>query len=424
MAENVGTITVAIEAQTAELQAGLQRAERAVKQSAQKMEEQSENLSMKVEKSWTEFASKMGVIQQVGAIAQQAWNALDGVLTAVTDSTANASQKLTGSLDAIEAAGIPIVSQFLAIGRGIYGWISGEKALRREIDRVTSAIERRAKAQREAMLKSKSMRDELTEMTSTMLTLLENEVMLSREATEAGKAQIIQDRERQALQEAYDTRLESLKKTATKAFLAEEAFKFMMAMGYLDAKHATELAAAKERDAANEAAHQAEIARVQEETQAKAEAAAREAKMIESTTQGLRDTLAQLTARAAGDEIGAQMIALEAKFRKMREGATADQLKLIAQIESKEQEALAKSGSDDDRRDKTATISTAIGSFTVAMAGDPVEKEQVSLLKRIADSNEAVEQTSVLKKIAQSNEKMADAITSPNSSGGAIIPAT
>jgi len=408
MAENIGTITVAIEAQTAELQAGLASAERAVKQSAQQMEQQTENLAQRAEKSWTEFASKMGVIQQVGAIAQQTWNALDGVLSAVTDSTANASQKLTGSLDAIEAAGIPVVSQFLAIGRGLHGWISGETRLRAEIERTTHAIQVRAKAALDAFNARKAQRDELTGMTDTMLALLENEEMLARETTEAGKAQLTQTQEREALQEAFEKRMRDLKGKATQAFLAEEAFKFEMAMGYLDAKHARELQAAKDRDSANEAAHQNEIERVQKETQAKADAAAREAKMVEDTTQGLRDTLAQLTAKAAGDEMGAQMIALEAKFRKMREGATEDQLGLIAQIEAKEKEALAKSGvggGDAGGGGQTASISTAIGSFTVAMAGDPIQKEQTSILKRIA----------------QSNEKVADAVTSQNN--GAIIPA-
>ena len=155
MSDNIGTITVAIEAQTDELKSGLASAERAVKDSAKKMEQQTENLAQRAEKSWTEFASKMGVIQQVGAIAQQTWNALDGVLTAVTDSTANASQKMTGAMDAIEQAGIPIVSQFLAIGRGIGDWISGEKQLRMEIDKRTAAIERDAKEKMEAYEKRK-----------------------------------------------------------------------------------------------------------------------------------------------------------------------------------------------------------------------------------------------------------------------------
>ena len=394
MAQDVGTITVAIEAQTAELQAGLASAERAVKQSAQQMEQQTENLAKRAEKSWTEFASKMGVIQQVGAIAQQTWNALDGVLSAVTDSTANASQKLTGSLDAIEAAGIPIVSQFLAIGRGLHGWISGEKALRKEIDRTTHAIEVRAKAALAAFNARKAQRDELAGMTDTMLALLENEEMLARETTEAGKAQLTQTQQRQSLQEAFEKKMRDLKGKATQAFLAEEAFKFEMAMGYLDAKHARELQAAKDRDSANEAAHQNEIERVQKETQAKADAAAREARAIENTTQGLRDTLAQLTAKAAGDEMGAQMIALEAKFRQMREGATEDQLKLINQIEAAEKASLQKGANAGDAAagsgGTTASVSTAIGSFKLAMGGDPIQKEQTSLLKRIADSNEKV----------------------------------
>ena len=169
MADSIGTITVAIEAQTDELKAGLASAERAVRDSSKKMEQQTENLAQRAEKSSTEFASKMGVIQQVGAIAQQVWNGLDGVLTAVTDKTANASQKMTGAMDAIEQAGIPVVSQFLAIGRGLSDWISGERQLRQEIDRRNAALEQSAKKQQEQLRIRQENRKELSSFTTEFL---------------------------------------------------------------------------------------------------------------------------------------------------------------------------------------------------------------------------------------------------------------
>jgi hypothetical protein len=42
---------------------------------------------------------------------------------------------------------------------------------------------------------------------------------------------------------------------------------------------------------------------------------------------------------------------------------------------------------DDGGGGGTTAVSTAIGSFTVAMAGDPIQKEQTTLLERIANSN-------------------------------------
>ena len=161
MAENVGKITVAIEAQTEALQQGLQQAEILVKQSASKIEAEQKTLTNKIGKSWTELSSKLNVISVVASAAMKAWNTLDGVLSVVTDSTLNASQKITGSMDAIQDAGIPIVSQFLAIGRGLHGWISGEKALRREIDRNTAAIEQRAAAALKAFNARKAQRGDV-----------------------------------------------------------------------------------------------------------------------------------------------------------------------------------------------------------------------------------------------------------------------
>ena len=93
MAENVGTITVAIEAQTAELQAGLEQAERAVKESAQQMEASQEQLGDRVEQSWTEFASKLGVVMQVAQIAQQAITALGEAAVIMGDKSTSAMEK-------------------------------------------------------------------------------------------------------------------------------------------------------------------------------------------------------------------------------------------------------------------------------------------------------------------------------------------
>jgi len=226
MADNIGTVTVAIEAQTEELTKGLKSAERAVNNAAKKMEQESANLASKAEKSWTEFASKMGVIQQVGAIAQQVWNGLDGVLNAVTDSTANASQKMSGAMDAIEAAGIPVLSQFMAIGRGIGGWISGEKQLRREIDARTAATERAAKKELEAYNERRKHRLELSEMTDALMQAMLEEAEMASQTNDRNKLRLKQERERVALLEAFEAKTKEANKNRTQEAIDAEKERF------------------------------------------------------------------------------------------------------------------------------------------------------------------------------------------------------
>tara|TARA_R110002074_G_scaffold115574_3_gene246555 strand:- start:594 stop:1775 length:1182 start_codon:yes stop_codon:yes gene_type:complete len=380
VADNIGKVQIAIEAQTKDLKAGLASAERAVKDSAKKMEKTTESLGQKAEKSWTEFASKMGVVQQIGAIAQQAWNALDGVLSAVTDSSANASQKLTGAMDAIEQAGVPVVSQFLAIGRGIYDWISGEKKLREEVSKRVAQQERVAKKQIASFNERLEKRKALTESTDAFVKALKDEAEMAGLATDREKLLLQQQRDRHLLNENFNNQMKLASKNATEQFINEEKRKFAEAEKLFRQKQERELKAFDEAQAGTPK----EEKKIDEET-------------IRAKTQELEIQLKILEAKKRGDETEARRIAIVAKFDKMKLNATKEQIKLLEQMQAieleniktkKEGSAIASSGSGGT----TASISTAIGSFTVA-EGSREQKKQTSLLEKIARSNEKVART-------------------------------
>lgn len=85
----------------------------------------------------------------------------------------------------------------------------------------------------------------------------------------------------------------------------------------------------------------------------------------------------------------------------MKEGATDAQKAIIEQMQAVE---LGGAGGDDSG---TASISTAVGSFTVA-SGELVETKK---------------QTGLLHRIAESNERVAHAITTSGTNSGIVIPA-
>ena len=133
MAADIGTITVAIEAQTEELTRGLAKAERAVIAAAKNMEGAQANTASLVKKSWTEMASKISVVERVGEIAKQVFDSIDDAVKIMGDDTASAGKKINSMVDMLEGSGIPVVSQFVSIGKTIGGWIfdiqSAEEAI-------------------------------------------------------------------------------------------------------------------------------------------------------------------------------------------------------------------------------------------------------------------------------------------------------
>ena len=433
MSDNIGTITVAIEAQTADLQAGLQKAEKAVKDAAQKMETQTESLAQRAEKSWTEFASKLGVIQQAAQIASQAMTVLTDATLILGDESASAADKYASILDSIATSGIPVLSQAVQIGTQIRGLLDGSLA---ELKEINKEIERLAKLQKllDRQLESakglRTMKDSLELMKQQTQQM---RVQASGDSWDKLKQKEVDlNNERVRLAEDLATKVhntdrkrrEDARETAD-AVLAEFDRQARIQMDFANAAYKEEarlngereVALAqrlqKERDAEKaklDAIAERERKEIESERKRLAaiqERAAAEAQAIRRSTEDLQTQLAVMQAEAAGNELQAQLISIEAQFRRMREGATEEPLALIHQIEAEtvakaqRSQAEAETAPDEDEGGGgTATISTAIGSFTVAAASEAgnQRKQQIGLLEQIAENTKEIEITQTVER--------------------------
>jgi hypothetical protein len=406
MAENIGKIVVSIEAEVAELRRGLAQAEAEFKKSADKIVNQQKSLSSKIGKSWTEFSNKLNVVSMAANIAMKAWNTLDGVLNVVTDSTLDASQKITGSMDAIEKAGIPVVSQFLAIGRGIHDWVSGERALRKAADQARASVERQWRAGLKQLEIETAGRKKLSDFTSDILKSYGDIENMNMEANDAEKLKLKQLRERTTLEDAYAKLVKDNFRNATKEFMIGEEDKFLTAMQYLKQIQSRETDSFNELQDEKEKALEDEFQRNKrraEEIEARNKAVAdriteraeADAERIVQKTMSLEEQLNIMKAKQDGDLEKARILAIDARYRKMSIGATKAQQESIDAMKEIELAGISAGGatpaSGGRGRGGTATISTAVGGFTVA-SGKTETKKQTSLLKVIADATKKMSQ--------------------------------
>ena len=119
MAENIGKVQISIEAQTEQLVGGLKSAEKAVKDSAKKMEESQSSLGGKISKSWTEMNSKVSMYETVIGGAKKAVDVFSESIKILGDDSMKSHDKTLALFDAWESAGIPIVSSFVGLVKGI-----------------------------------------------------------------------------------------------------------------------------------------------------------------------------------------------------------------------------------------------------------------------------------------------------------------
>ena len=394
MADNIGTITVAIEAQTEDLKQGLASAEKMVKDSAQKMEDATEGLAEKAEKSWTEFASKLGVIQQVAQIAQQAVKALADSMVILGDDSKTSAEKYNAVLDSIRDSGIPVLSQAVSIGQSLRDVFDGTA---KELAELNAEMEYQAVLQErfDRVMKiaeySASLKDVLRDE-QTRTELLKNQ---EGSMTKARDAFVLQER---ILRRKFDAEmggmkagsLESVKDFDKRRADARALHEQIIDELYEQARFADEQrndawfkTVLAKRDQLEKVAQMEEKARV-----AKANADEASAKRVADKTFGMQTQLDIMIAKQEGKEEKARTLAIEARYRAMRVGATKAQQAIIDQMQQIELAGIsATGGGGGGGRGGTATISTAVGGFTVA-SGAMERKKQTSLLKRIADATE------------------------------------
>ena len=411
MADSIGTITVAIEAQTEELQRGLQSAETAVKNSAKNMEDATERLTERAEKSWTEFASKMGVIQQVAGIAKNAVKALADSALILGDDSASAAEKYNGVLNTLRDSGIPILSEAVSIGqslRDIFDGTAKELAeMNRELEKQNE-INARSELQLNMARYGASLRDVLADE-KTRLKLIQKQEGSMTKARDAFRLQ-----ERQ-LRRKFKAELDGMKGVRGEG--AEDFERRKQQAIELQEQIISQLReqatfADKQRHESWQKSLNAKLDQLAKEEELEKKALAdkisREeaaSKRIADKTLDLETRLSIMRAKASGEEEKARTLAIEARYRAMKVGATEAQLAIINQMQAIEtagggsRVATASGGG-------TGTISTAIGGFAVATG-----------------RTEATKQTSLLKRIADSNDKVANAISN-NGADGTIIVAS
>lgn len=354
MADNIGKVQILIEAQTKELKKGLASAEQQVKTSAKKMEQSTTSLAQRVGKSYTEFASKLSVISQVGDVAEKVWKGVDAVLTVVTNKTLSAGQKLTGTMEAVEQAGIPVVSQFLAIGHGIHDWISGEAQLSIAIDKRRASSLRAWHTERAGLKSRQERRQALQDATAKGIQLLEEEASVLSLGSDQARLALKQEHERLALRKKFNEQIEIEKKSGwIKENINEAIAEFEKFMRLVQERQDRELQVLRAKEMAK--------------------------------TKDLQTQLKILEAQQAGNVVEARRIAIRSKYEKMRLNATKEQLKLLQKMEQIELAGVA----GKPKSSPTASISTAIGSFTVAQ-GNQEQKKQTSLLAKISNSSDKV----------------------------------
>ena len=475
MAE-LGTITVAIEAQTEQLKKGLADAERAVVAASQKMEDAQVTVTEKISKSWTEFRNKIGVVVAAANIAEKAVTTLANVMVIAGKDGASAMEKYNLMLDEVQKAGIPVISQAIGIGTVIRGWLDGSLKALAELNAEMAEFAKTTAKVNKAMkfgIAAASLRDEAeaAEKSAAVVLASRNKVR-QFEMEQALERENLIARLDEKVRASGAVRAEVARAAADRVLAAHDE---VAAAARREFDQNQELAIQSKIDAENEAGHQiqlawevarqkrrsreegvrdleAEVARLEaeaagtpgvallveegaifnkyrkmanrledekrmailklkgDEEKAAVEVFNKKAELIERlrgleieaarhkaeaaeerATEDLQKQLQVLQAEAAGDQLGAQLIELEAKFRRMRETATDDQKKIIDEIETLERQALVSAAApaaadivSADPVAATASMATAIGGFTIATGGSP----QVTEIKR---SNQLLE---------------------------------
>jgi hypothetical protein len=400
MAESIGKITVSIEAQTAELQSGLQKAEQAVKKSADKMAEGQQSLGKKISGSWTEMSSKLMVMQATIDATASALQAMGDIVGIWGEEGISSSVKLGASIQTVGEAGIPVVSGIAKVGEGlaeIFVQSASKIAeVQAQLEQFNEGIAKLG-VQRRAREKA----DELThlrERQQSALAILRNQL--------SGEEDLIlqhgekRKQMREELERGIQAKINALGQLGEPARQMMQEKESMLELFDLESQllHKKILQEQQLKDEARNA----ELQKEKDAILAKAKAEADAQKKIANKTMDLQTKLSIMQAKQAGNEDKARELAIASRYEKMKQGATEAQKLIIDQMQAIE---MASGGAEATTAGGggTANISTAIGSFTVA-SGRMETKKQTSLLKRIADSN----------------EKVAEAVT--NNNNGIVVP--
>ena len=387
MANNeVAKIQVGIEAKVEELAADMKKAEQTVKQGAKGIEKSVESAADRMERSWTNAFAKIGVIMQLAQTVEQAFNAVSGVIKVLADDSLNASQKIMGSMKAVEEANIPVLSTFVKIGHSIHELITGEEKLKNMARQRLAGGIKASKERKERQ----DLLGETVDAVRDEIALLEHEAALEKELTNEGKIRLKQNREWEEFQKRINEHVEENAKSNVqgnnKLIEANKELEKSM-LERLD----RELKAAQDKDKAEQQAIEDRRQQAIKAEQDKEKAAADREAAVASTTEDLRSQLLQFDLKAESKVEEAQAERLRRSYEKRKATATKEQQALLDLLLERELAAIGV-GETEDTGGAIATLATAIGGFTIGTGASPelIEaKQQTDWLEEIATNTRA-----------------------------------
>jgi len=405
MAENIGKILVTIEAEIQELQKGLKQAESEFKRSTDKMVKEQAKFSNKFKKSWVELQAKISVVTTALGIAEGVIKGISGAMEEFGNKGASGASKVGGAILAFGDAGIPIISQVIGVAEGLAEVFvqSASKIKNLNIEMMIFQNDQLRLSNRRSQ---KEATETLGRYVNTMATRYEIlKRSLDKETDLEFQVQLARGDERENLEASLKKRIESISlmgDSADRDRLQEEK---RVALKIFDETTDLMVQKATERQDAINKAKEDEIQRIKDvEIEAN--------KRIAEKTMDLQTRLSIMKAEQAGDEEKAQLIAINARYDAMKKGATDAQKTIIDEMRKIEIAGLSVADGAEGVEDSkgastggnTASISTAIGSFTVATGNREVKK-----------------QTSLLQVIAKSSKETAKAVSSASGSG-IVVP--
>tara|TARA_R100001594_G_scaffold150505_2_gene212031 strand:- start:9520 stop:10719 length:1200 start_codon:yes stop_codon:yes gene_type:complete len=383
MSDNIGTITVAIEAQTQALEESLMRAEQVLVQSAKRMEAQQQGLGNMFKASWVEIASKITVATTALSVAEGAVKGLSGAMDVFGEEGTSSAEKVGGAIMAFGNAGIPIVSQLIGVAEGLAEVFvrSGE-----QIAEVTRMMEEHQAGVRrtESRQRQEAMADDLSAFVDNMAARVDIE---KSEGDKAQQLHIARAQERFNLERDIQKRIKTL--TGEEGMDADSVRQMQDAKDRALELHDEETRLLQQR-LADEI--QKENANNEEKLRLARQLAQEKAQAEADATKDLQTQLAIMQAKASGDEEKARTLAINARYEAMKKGATDAQKAIIEAMQAIELEGMGGSSAAPAAKSTsrgTSSVSTALGSMTIAKQGME-QKKQTSILERIAKSSATV----------------------------------
>ena len=389
MAENIGKIVVAIEAEVAQLRKGLAQAEAEFKKSAKKIEEQQKTLGEQFKRSWTEISSKINVVTVALNVAGGVLNGLTGAMQAFGEKGASSGEKVGGAILAFGNAGIPIISNVIKVSEALANvWLE----LTGQMEEIILLQEEQART--EAFVHATQM---AVNYKMTLQAILQTQKLMTQGAIARAKGE--EDvtaqfqLQRQTIEQGFAEQ-NALQDAAMEKSGISEKQRSKLIRDRLILQNDILLELDQREDLAMEAWKQREADKqriLEENAEREKQRAIKNAKAIADKTMDLQTRLDILRAKMFGDEEAAQRIAIEARYDKMLEHASEVDAKIIRQMRFIELRMLRAQSStstpDVAGGGGTANVGTAIGSFTVATGRTELRK-QTNLLRRIARATE------------------------------------